>query len=76
METDYGYHIMLRLPLDPADYRSQFISQQMDVRAGQWKEVPQRPHYVGQGLPLPHIFSQKKNPGEAVSPRDSFRFWA
>ena len=38
VETDYGYHIMLRLPLDPADYRSQFISQQMDVRAGQWKE--------------------------------------
>ena len=37
VETDYGYHIMLRLPIDPADYRNRVVSQlmeeKMDTRA-------------------------------------------
>ena len=38
VETDYGFHIMLRLPIDPADYRSSVISQGMKERCRQWQE--------------------------------------
>ena len=35
VESVYGYHIILRLPLDPADFRSGYIAQQMtDLRQG------------------------------------------
>ena len=33
-----GYHIILRLPLDPADYRNQLIAQLMQVKADGWIE--------------------------------------
>lgn len=32
VETDYGYHIMLRLPIDPADYRNDCISARMSAK--------------------------------------------
>lgn len=32
VETDYGYHIMLRLPIDPADYRDACVSELMESR--------------------------------------------
>lgn len=32
VETDYGYHIMLRLPIDPADYRDEYASQLLEDR--------------------------------------------
>lgn len=32
VETDYGYHIMLRLPIDPADYRDECVSYLMETR--------------------------------------------
>lgn len=32
VETDYGYHIMLRLPIDPADYRDECVSELMGKR--------------------------------------------
>jgi len=32
----YGYHILLRLPLDPAEYRSQLVTQLMEARCDQW----------------------------------------
>ena len=32
VETDYGYHIMLRLPINPSDYRSQVVSQLMQEK--------------------------------------------
>lgn len=35
VESDYGYHIILRLPMDPADYRSQLVGQRMDERLNQ-----------------------------------------
>lgn len=38
VETDYGYHIMLRLPLDPADYRDALVAQRMQARTDQWLE--------------------------------------
>lgn len=38
VETDYGYHIMLRLPLDPADYRDGLVAQRMDERSREWLE--------------------------------------
>ena len=38
VETDYGYHILLRLPLDPADYRDEMVAQRMQVRSDQWIE--------------------------------------
>ena len=35
VESVYGYHIILRLPLDPANFRSGYIAQQMtDLRQG------------------------------------------
>src|SRR5699024_3732156 len=33
-----GYHIILRLPLDPADYRSQLVAQLMQTRTDEWLE--------------------------------------
>lgn len=38
VETDYGYHILLRLPIDPADYRDKLISDRFGVRATQFQE--------------------------------------
>ena len=38
VETDYGYHIMLRLPIDPADYRGEVITDGMQKKADQWLE--------------------------------------
>ena len=38
VESDYGYHIILRLPLDPADYRDQLVAQRMQTRTDQWLE--------------------------------------
>ena len=38
VETDYGYHIMLRLPIDPADYRDEVITDGMQAKADQWLE--------------------------------------
>lgn len=32
VETDYGYHIMLRLPIDPADYRDESVSYLLESR--------------------------------------------
>lgn len=32
VETDYGYHIMLRLPIDPADYRDECVSHLLERR--------------------------------------------
>ena len=33
-----GYHIILRLPLDPADYRDQLVAQLMQTRTDGWLE--------------------------------------
>ena len=33
-----GYHIILRLPLDPADYRSQLVAQLMQGKTDEWLE--------------------------------------
>lgn len=38
VESSYGYHIILRLPLDPADYRSDLIAQRMQETREQWME--------------------------------------
>lgn len=38
VESDYGYHIILRLPLDPADYRSTLASKRMEEKSNQWLE--------------------------------------
>ena len=32
VESDYGYHIILRLPLDPADYRDQMVDLEMEEK--------------------------------------------
>ena len=32
VETDYGYHIMLRLPIDPADYRDEYVIDLLEAR--------------------------------------------
>ena len=39
VETDYGYHIMLRLPVDPEDYRGQYRQNQLDSQITQWLEA-------------------------------------
>lgn len=36
VESPYGYHIILRLPILPADYRDQYISYLMSQRQQQW----------------------------------------
>ena len=33
-----GYHIIMRLPLDPADYRDQLVAQLMQTRTDGWLE--------------------------------------
>lgn len=38
VESSYGYHIILRLPLDPADYRSELIAKRMQEKREQWLE--------------------------------------
>ena len=38
VESTFGYHIILRLPLDPADYRSQLIGQRMEEKRQGWLE--------------------------------------
>lgn len=38
VESEYGYHIILRLPLDPDDYRDEIAAQRMDERSQQWLE--------------------------------------
>ena len=38
VESDYGYHIILRLPLDPADYRDEVVAQRMQVLSDGWIE--------------------------------------
>ena len=36
VESMYGYHIILRLPLDPADYREDLVSRRMGERSQKW----------------------------------------
>ena len=38
VESDYGYHIILRLPLDPADYRSELVAVKMEAQREAWLE--------------------------------------
>ena len=35
VESDFGYHIILRLPIDPESYRGQLTSQRLKERADQ-----------------------------------------
>ena len=39
VESDYGYHIILRLPLDLDQFRSQLIGDKMEQQSNQWLEV-------------------------------------
>ena len=44
VESPYGYHIILRLPLDPADFRDAYVAQQMtDLRQGWMDADPVQP---------------------------------
>ena len=44
VESPYGYHIILRLPLDPADFRDAYVAQQMtDLRQGWMDAAPVQP---------------------------------
>lgn len=36
VESEYGYHIILRLPLDPDDYRADVVAQRMETRSQAW----------------------------------------
>ena len=36
VESDFGYHIILRTPLDPAQFKGDYIASQVDVLAQQW----------------------------------------
>ncbi|MCI8422333.1 MAG: hypothetical protein HFF50_02210 [Lawsonibacter sp.] len=38
VESDLGFHIILRLPLDPNDYREELMTQRMDQQVRQWLE--------------------------------------
>lgn len=38
VESPYGYHIILRLPLQPENYRSSYVSAQMQQRQEGWLE--------------------------------------
>ena len=38
VETDYGYHIMLRLPIDPAEYRAACISSLLSEKIDQERD--------------------------------------
>lgn len=41
VETDYGYHILLRLPVDPEDYRAAFRQSELNGQVNQWVESAQ-----------------------------------
>ena len=41
VETSYGYHILLRLPVDPEDYRDTWRQAKLDATANQWLEEAQ-----------------------------------
>lgn len=41
VETDYGYHILLRLPVDPEDYRAAFRQSELNGLVNQWVESAQ-----------------------------------
>lgn len=41
VETDYGYHILLRLPVDPEDYRAAFRQSELNGQVSQWMESAQ-----------------------------------
>ncbi|MGI5962385.1 MAG: peptidylprolyl isomerase [Lawsonibacter sp.] len=36
VESEYGLHIILRLPLDPADYRSELVAKKMEQQRETW----------------------------------------
>lgn len=36
VESDFGYHIILRLPLDPTRYRSMLVSNLMQAKSQEW----------------------------------------
>lgn len=38
VESSYGYHIILRLPLNPEDYREELIARRMQEKREQWLE--------------------------------------
>lgn len=38
VESDYGYHIILRLPLDLASFRSAMVADKMEEKSNQWLE--------------------------------------
>ena len=50
VESPYGYHIILRLPLDPADYRGSLITSRMQERSDQW--------LADEGVQTPDAYAQ------------------
>ena len=36
VESDYGYHIIMRIPMDPAQFKGEYIAAQVDVLAQGW----------------------------------------
>ena len=38
VESEYGYHIILRLPLDLDQFREDLVAQRMEERSQQWLE--------------------------------------
>lgn len=36
VESDFGYHIILRIPMDPAQFKGEYIAAQVDELAWQW----------------------------------------
>ena len=36
VESDFGYHIIMRTPLDPAEFKSDYLTAQVDALAQQW----------------------------------------
>ncbi len=38
VESQFGYHIILRLPISPDNYRSQLVAQLMQTKTDQWLE--------------------------------------
>ena len=39
VESEFGYHIILRTPLEPANFKGDYIAAQVDVLAKQWLEA-------------------------------------
>ena len=75
VESVYGYHIILRLPLDPADYRADMVAGLMEERANQWlaenaiqtNETFDRispPEYLEQVLSLQTAVAEEVNAGQ------------